>query len=110
MNCSTWVSLSPAFRRSRTSRRRSRASGALESSIDWFWQTRQRSSADSALARALGRRIVSALTANPKFVSALTRQGMQIIATSPTEALAAMHADSKKWGDVIKATGTTINQ
>jgi len=35
---------------------------------------------------------------------------MQIIATSPEEALAAMHADSKKWGDVIKETGTTINQ
>ncbi len=30
--------------RSRTSRRRSRASGASESSIDWFWQTMQRSS------------------------------------------------------------------
>ena len=29
----------------------SRASGASESSIDWFWQTMQRSSADSARAR-----------------------------------------------------------
>ena len=29
----------------------SRASGASESSIDWFWQTRQRNSADSARAR-----------------------------------------------------------
>ena len=37
-------SLSPAFSRSRTRIRRSRASGASESSIDWFWQTMQRSS------------------------------------------------------------------
>ena len=38
------ASLSPAARRSRTSTRRSRASSALQSSIDWFWHTRQRSS------------------------------------------------------------------
>ena len=30
----------------------SRASGASESSIDWFWQTMQRNSSDSARARA----------------------------------------------------------
>src|SRR5690606_29405451 len=39
-------------RRSRRRTRRSCASGASESSIDWFWQTMQRSSADSARARA----------------------------------------------------------
>src|SRR5262249_33248139 len=32
--------------------RKSRASGASESSIDWFWQTMHRSSRDSARARA----------------------------------------------------------
>jgi tripartite-type tricarboxylate transporter receptor subunit TctC len=53
---------------------------------------------------------VKKAAADPKFITTLTRQGMQIIATSPAEALAAMHADSKKWGDVIKETGTTINQ
>ena len=37
-------SLSPSAMRSRTRRRRSLASSALESSIDWFWQTMQRSS------------------------------------------------------------------
>jgi hypothetical protein len=45
------VSLSPDAIRSRTSRRKSRASGASESSIDWFWHTMQRSSRDSSRAR-----------------------------------------------------------
>jgi tripartite-type tricarboxylate transporter receptor subunit TctC len=47
---------------------------------------------------------------DPRFVAALAPQGMQIIASSPEEMLAAMHADSKKWDEVIAATGTTINQ
>jgi tripartite-type tricarboxylate transporter receptor subunit TctC len=47
---------------------------------------------------------------DPRFGAALTPQGMQIIASSPEEMLAAMEADSKKWGEVIAATGTTINQ
>src|SRR3954447_13685196 len=47
----TWLSLSPAVRRSRTSTRKSFASGASESSIDWFWHTMQRSSWLSARAR-----------------------------------------------------------
>src|SRR5262249_36522401 len=50
------------------------------------------------------------VAAEPRFVAALTPQGMQIIASSPDEMLAAMQADSKKWGEVIAATGTTINQ
>jgi len=44
--------LSPAAIRSRTSSRRSRASGASESSIDWFWHTMQRNSRDRSRARA----------------------------------------------------------
>jgi tripartite-type tricarboxylate transporter receptor subunit TctC len=47
---------------------------------------------------------------DPRFVATLAPQGMQIIASSPEEALAAMQADSKKWGEVIAATGITINQ
>ena len=35
---------------------------------------------------------------------------MQIIASSPEEMQTAMQADSRKWGEVIAATGTTINQ
>src|SRR5215218_4792991 len=37
--------------RSRTRSRKSRASGASESSIDWFWQTMQRNSRDKSRAR-----------------------------------------------------------
>jgi tripartite-type tricarboxylate transporter receptor subunit TctC len=48
--------------------------------------------------------------ADPRFVAALAPQGMQIIASSPEEMQAAMQADSKKWAEVIAATGTTINQ
>jgi hypothetical protein len=43
-------------------------------------------------------------------VGALTPQGMQIIASSPQEMAQAMREDSKKWADVIRETGTTINQ
>jgi tripartite-type tricarboxylate transporter receptor subunit TctC len=47
---------------------------------------------------------------DPRFVAALAPQGMQIIASSPEEMQTAMQADSRKWGEVIAATGTTINQ
>lgn len=47
---------------------------------------------------------------DPRFIARLAPQGMEIVTTSPEEMLAEMRADSKKWGDVIAATGTTINQ
>ena len=47
---------------------------------------------------------------DPKFVEALAPQGMQIIASSPEEMAQALREDFKKWGDVIRDTGTTINQ
>ena len=47
---------------------------------------------------------------DPRFAGSLTKQGMQIVASSPKDMLAAMREDSKRWGDVIKATGVTINQ
>jgi tripartite-type tricarboxylate transporter receptor subunit TctC len=53
---------------------------------------------------------VKKAAADPRFIAQLAPQGMEIIASSPQEALAAMHADSKKWGDVIAKTGITINQ
>ena len=40
---------------------------------------------------------------NPKFVTALTPQGMQIIASTPDEMLQAMREDSEKWSKVIEA-------
>src|SRR5262245_25590440 len=57
----------------------------------------------------LAREIKQAST-DPKFVAALEPQGMQIIASSPGEMAQAMREDFKKWGDVIRETGTTINQ
>ena len=47
---------------------------------------------------------------HPKFIAALTSQGMEILATTPEQMQEAMKTTSKKWGDVITATGTTINQ
>jgi hypothetical protein len=35
---------------------------------------------------------------------------MEIVAGTPEQMLEAMKTTSKKWGDVIAATGTTINQ
>lgn len=47
---------------------------------------------------------------NPKFVGTLASQGMEIVASSPNEMLEAMQKDSEKWRQVIRETGTTINQ
>jgi tripartite-type tricarboxylate transporter receptor subunit TctC len=57
----------------------------------------------------LAREIKTAST-DAKFIEALAPQGMQIIASSPAEMAQALREDSQKWGDVIRATGTTINQ
>jgi tripartite-type tricarboxylate transporter receptor subunit TctC len=57
----------------------------------------------------LSREIKNA-AADSRFVAALAPLGMQIVASSPDEMLQAMRDDSKKWGEVIAATGTTINQ
>lgn len=50
------------------------------------------------------------VASDPRFIAALQPQGMDIIASSPEEMRAVMAETSKKWGDVIRATGTTINQ
>jgi len=57
----------------------------------------------------LSREIKKAST-DPKFVEALTPQGMQIIASSPEEMAQAMSEDSKKWADVIRETGSGIRE
>src|SRR5262249_9609221 len=57
----------------------------------------------------LSREIKKAST-DPKFVEALAPQGMQIVATAPEEMAQALREDFKKWGEVIRETGTTINQ
>jgi tripartite-type tricarboxylate transporter receptor subunit TctC len=53
---------------------------------------------------------VKTAAAASRFVAALAPQGMQIIASSPAEMRAAMQGDSRKWAEVIAATGITINQ
>jgi tripartite-type tricarboxylate transporter receptor subunit TctC len=62
-----------------------------------------------AIVERLSREIRQA-SSDPKFVSALAPQGMQIVASSPAEMAQAIREDAKKWGDVIRETGTTINQ
>jgi tripartite-type tricarboxylate transporter receptor subunit TctC len=57
----------------------------------------------------LSREIKQAST-DPRFVAALAPQGMQIVASSPSEMAQSLRDDYKKWGDVIRETGTTINQ
>lgn len=53
---------------------------------------------------------IKAASSNPKFIAALEPQGMQIVASTPEEMARAMRDDAKKWGDVIRQTGVTINQ
>ena len=62
-----------------------------------------------AIVERLAQEVKKAST-HEKFVAALAPQGMEIIASSPAEMEKAMKETSKKWGDVITATGTTINQ
>ena len=74
----------------------------------WFGMLAPAKAPQSVIDR-LAREIKRA-SIDPKFVAALAPQGMQIVASSPEEMAQAMHEDSKKWGDVIRQTGTMINQ
>jgi len=55
-------------------------------------------------------REIKKASSDPKFIAALAPQGMQILASTPDEMAQAMREDAKKWGDVIRETGVTINQ
>jgi tripartite-type tricarboxylate transporter receptor subunit TctC len=74
----------------------------------WFGMFAPAKASPDVIAR-LSREIKKAST-DPKFVAALAPQGMQIVASTPEEMAQALREDSKKWGDVIRETGTTINQ
>jgi tripartite-type tricarboxylate transporter receptor subunit TctC len=74
----------------------------------WFGMLAPAKAPQSVIDR-LAREIKRA-SIDPKFVAALAPQGMQIVASLPEEMAQAMREDSKKWGDVIRQTGTTINQ
>jgi tripartite-type tricarboxylate transporter receptor subunit TctC len=46
--------------------------------------------------------------ADPKFRDRMTAQGLEPVGSTPDEMLALMQSDTKKWADVIKATGAKI--
>lgn len=48
--------------------------------------------------------------ADPKLEERLTEQGLDVFGSSSEEMLAVMRADTKKWGEVIAATGAKIPQ
>ena len=74
----------------------------------WFGMFAPAKTPPSVIDR-LSREIKKAST-DPKFVEALAPQGMQIIASSPDEMAQTLREDFRKWGDVIRDTGTMINQ
>src|SRR5215470_1213758 len=74
----------------------------------WFGMVAPAKTPQPVIGRLAGE--IKKAASDPRFVAALAPQGMQIIASSPDEMLTAMQADSKKWGEVIAATGTTINR
>jgi tripartite-type tricarboxylate transporter receptor subunit TctC len=47
---------------------------------------------------------------DPKFADKMKAQGLQIVGSTPEQMLADMRADSKKWADLIAATGIKIPQ
>jgi tripartite-type tricarboxylate transporter receptor subunit TctC len=47
---------------------------------------------------------------DPKFADKMKAQGLQIVGSTPEQMLADMRADSKKWADLIEATGIKIPQ
>ena len=74
----------------------------------WFGMLARAKTAQAVIDR-LSREIKKAST-DPKFIAALAPQGMQIVASSPDEMAQSLREDFRKWGDVIRETGTTINQ
>ena len=48
--------------------------------------------------------------ADPKLKERLTEQGLDVVGSSSEEMLAVMQADTKKWAEVIAATGAKIPQ
>jgi tripartite-type tricarboxylate transporter receptor subunit TctC len=53
---------------------------------------------------------VKAAVADPKFKDRLSQQGLDVLGSSSDEMLAVMTADTKKWSEVITATGAKIPQ
>ena len=53
---------------------------------------------------------VGKAVADPKLKDRLTEQGLDVVGSSPGDMLAVMTADTRKWGEVIAATGAKIPQ
>jgi tripartite-type tricarboxylate transporter receptor subunit TctC len=47
-------------------------------------------------------------TTDPRFIQTMNVQGLEVIGSTAAEMLALMHADTKKWADVIRLTGVKI--
>ncbi len=45
---------------------------------------------------------------DPRFRDRMTTQGLEVVGSTPEEMLELMHVDTKKWAEVIKATGAKI--
>jgi tripartite-type tricarboxylate transporter receptor subunit TctC len=55
-------------------------------------------------------REVKTAVADPKLKDRLTEQGLEVFGSSSEEMRTIMQADTKKWADVIAATGAKIPQ
>jgi tripartite-type tricarboxylate transporter receptor subunit TctC len=53
---------------------------------------------------------VAKAVADARLKDRLTEQGLDVVGGSPGDMLAVMTADTKKWGEVITATGAKIPQ
>jgi tripartite-type tricarboxylate transporter receptor subunit TctC len=49
-------------------------------------------------------------TADSQFRDRMTAQGLEVVGSTPEDMLALMQSDTKKWADVIRATGAKIQQ
>jgi len=47
---------------------------------------------------------------NPRFADRMKAQGLQVVGSTPEQMLAAMHADTKKWAELIQSTDIKIPQ
>jgi tripartite-type tricarboxylate transporter receptor subunit TctC len=45
---------------------------------------------------------------DPRFRDRMTTQGLEVVGSTPEEMLELMHVDTKKWAEIIKATGAKI--
>jgi tripartite-type tricarboxylate transporter receptor subunit TctC len=47
---------------------------------------------------------------DPRFSERIKAQGVQVVGGTPDEMLAVMRADTKKWAELITATGIKVSQ